>query len=158
MTNISESDDLATRLHKLQVQFGLTVQQMADRCEIPKSSLESYMKLEGAKQPGLKALVSIADGMETSVDWLVGRTRNQPSRALTARDYCLLFHYHAIKLLRAHGDQQSTEESRFNAAASAMLDFRESVTSWEQNDHRYGEDRREFSDANLQAVESDHAG
>lgn len=64
--------DLVARLHQLRTSRGLTIQQMAEACDLPKSTLESYMKSKGARRPGVDALISIARNMEVSLDWIVG--------------------------------------------------------------------------------------
>ena len=74
MSEDEHPDILVQRLHMLAVQRGLTIKDMAQRCGVPKSSLEGYMRLKDAKRPGVDALVSIADAMEVSTDWLVGRS------------------------------------------------------------------------------------
>jgi transcriptional regulator with XRE-family HTH domain len=73
MSDEVEPDILVQRLHMLAVQRGLTIKEMAQKCGVPKSSLEGYMRLKDAKRPGVDALVSIADAMGVSIDWLVGR-------------------------------------------------------------------------------------
>jgi len=70
-------DILVQRLHSLAVQRGLTIKEMAQKCGVPKSSLEGYMRLKDAKRPGIDALVSIADAMGVSIDWLVGRSEGR---------------------------------------------------------------------------------
>jgi len=47
------------------------------------------MRLEGARRPGLDALVAIADGMEVSIDWLVGRSVYSFPVSATEKDYAL---------------------------------------------------------------------
>lgn len=70
-------DVLVQRLHILAVQRGLTIKEMAQKSSVPKSSLEGYMRLKDAKRPGIDALVSIADAMGVSIDWLVGRSEGR---------------------------------------------------------------------------------
>lgn len=74
MSEDGPPDILVQRLHMLAVQRGLTIKDMAQKCGVPKSSLEGYMRLKDAKRPGVDALVAIADAMEVSTDWLVGRS------------------------------------------------------------------------------------
>lgn len=71
MVDIEAPSELVQRLHSLRVGRGLTINQMADQCGLPKSSLESYMRMSGAKRPGIDALASIASGLGVSLDWLV---------------------------------------------------------------------------------------
>lgn len=70
-------DVLVQRLHSLAVQRGLTIKDMAHKSGVPKSSLEGYMRLKDAKRPGIDAVVSIADAMGVSIDWLVGRSEGR---------------------------------------------------------------------------------
>lgn len=86
MTNSEPVPEIVTRLHTLRARNGLTIQQMAERCGLPESSLESYMRLSGAKRPGLDALLAVANGMDVSIDWLVGRTDDSFSPKLTQRE------------------------------------------------------------------------
>ena len=74
MDKSANPDVLVQRLHGLAVKHGLTIKEMAQRCGVPKSSLEGYMRLKDAKRPGVDALVAIADAMGVSIDWLVGRS------------------------------------------------------------------------------------
>jgi transcriptional regulator with XRE-family HTH domain len=66
--------DVAGRLRQLQAWKGLTIQEMADRCGLPKRSLENYMNLKTPQRPGVDALLAVADGMDVSIDWIVGRS------------------------------------------------------------------------------------
>ncbi len=74
MVEIDGPDVLVQRLHSLAVQRGFTIKDMAQKCGLPKSSLEGYMRLKDAKRPGIDALVAISDAMGVSIDWLVGRS------------------------------------------------------------------------------------
>ncbi len=77
MDDSQQPDILVQRLHSLAVQHGLTIKQMAEKSGVPKSSLEGYMRLKGAKRPGIDAVISIADSMGVSIDWLVGRSEGR---------------------------------------------------------------------------------
>lgn len=66
--------DVASRLRQLQAWKGLTIQEMAERCGLPKRSLENYMNLKTPQRPGVDALLAVAEGMDVSIDWIVGRT------------------------------------------------------------------------------------
>jgi transcriptional regulator with XRE-family HTH domain len=70
----AKSSDVAARLRQLQATHKLTIQEMADRCGMPKRSLENYMRLKEPQRPGVDALIGIADGMGVSIDWIVGRS------------------------------------------------------------------------------------
>lgn len=83
----TKQTDVAERLRLLQAKNALTIQEMADRCGLPKRSLENYMNLKNPQRPGLDALVRIADGLATSVDWLVGRGNLDDDLQFTTEDY-----------------------------------------------------------------------
>ena len=74
MDDIEEPDILVQRLHQIAVRHGLNVKDVAEKCGVPKSSLERYVRLKGAKRPGIDALIMSAKGFDVSIDWLVGRT------------------------------------------------------------------------------------
>lgn len=77
MGDIGEPDILVQRLHQVAVRYGLTVKDMAEKCGVPKSSLEGYMRLKGAKRPGIDALILISEGLDVSLDWLVGKSQGE---------------------------------------------------------------------------------
>ncbi len=59
------------RLRKMRMKSGLTQQAMADKLQI---SLNAYQKYEQAERsPSLDCLVHIADILNVSVDYLLGR-------------------------------------------------------------------------------------
>ena len=59
------------RLRKMRMKSGLTQQTMADKLQI---SLNAYQKYEQAERsPSLDCLVRIADILNVSVDYLLGR-------------------------------------------------------------------------------------
>lgn len=84
----AKTSDVAFRLRQLQAKHGLTIQEMADRCGLPKRSLENYMKQKDAQRPGLEALIGIADGMNVSIDWIVGRSEDHVPE-FTREDYAV---------------------------------------------------------------------
>jgi transcriptional regulator with XRE-family HTH domain len=89
MSNYAVSGDIAGRLRLLQTKHGLTLQEMADRCGLPKRSLENYMKPKDAQRPGVDALLGIADGLKVSIDWIVGRSDEPSSPAFGREDYAV---------------------------------------------------------------------
>jgi len=91
--------DVAQRLRHLQAKHGQTIQEMAQRCGLPKRSLENYMNLKGPQRPGLDALISIADGYCVSVDWLVGRDGEAEKPEFTKEDYAVFCHGVVLCLL-----------------------------------------------------------
>lgn len=88
----TKQTDVAERLRLLQAKNDLTIQEMADRCGLPKRSLENYMNLKNPQRPGLDALVRIADGLATSVDWIVGRGEPDDDLYFTTEDYAYFCH------------------------------------------------------------------
>ena len=59
------------RLRKMRMKCGITQQSMADRLQI---SLNAYQKYEQAERsPSLECLVHIADILDVSIDYLLGR-------------------------------------------------------------------------------------
>lgn len=155
--------DLSTRLRVLQHQKGLTVQGMADICGIPKSSSESYMKIQDAKQPGLKALISIADGLGASLDWLVGRIRDDVAVRLTPNDYAI--HYYSgivgiIDQLEARGYPTLSSNEKYRFAARDMLEFLDGILLAERHSKKTETDRSLMPDTmveNLRLMSSsDH--
>lgn len=119
MGDSAKPDELAVRLHLLRAREGLTIQQMAARCSIPKSSLESYMRAVDAKRPGVDALVAIANGMGVSIDWIVGRTGNSRDQRLEDRDYALAC-FSIVKAMLEH--LQSLQRER---PAQPIIDDRQ---------------------------------
>lgn len=89
MSNDAVSTDIAARLRQLQTKQGLTLQEMADRCGLPKRSLENYMKPKDAQRPGVDALLGIADGLNVSIDWIVGRSEELGTPEFTREDYAV---------------------------------------------------------------------
>lgn len=158
MTDIETPSELVNRLHSVRISKGLTIQQMAAKCGIPKSSLESYMKMTGAKRPGIDALIAIADGMKVSLDWLVGRAVDSHSTKLSQKDYamaCFSVVSSLINWLRLA--QENSPESIFSKeavagksdaeiAAKSMLLFVERVGLFDDTAHAAGLDRGDLFD------------
>lgn len=145
MTDSGTTPEIVNRLLLLRLRNGLTTQKMAEICGLPKSSLESYMKVIGAKRPGLDALMAIAEGMDVSIDWLVGRTEDSFSPKLNQREYALACFNAALRLLRflrefeeANPGPLFTAETAagkqdYHIAANAMLDFMEAVRLYQNS-------------------------
>lgn len=145
MTNKITSDDLATRMQKARHKSGMTIQEMADICGIPKSSLESYMRTTGAKQPGLNALVAIADGLDVSLDWLVGRSHVDRLYRVSKYDYALAFYASVVSMLRNRKIDTQNEDALHLAAAECMLDFSDSIETMHTRDRDDGDQRDAFA-------------
>lgn len=139
MDTITEPSIIALRLRELQADRGVTLQDMADRSNIPKRSLENYMKLKAAQRPGVDALLAISDGFDVSLDWLVGRETPAPVHQLTKKQYAIAAYAATMILLhRLRSEQEKSNKSIFadskiigrdvpDLAMLAMLDFLESV-------------------------------
>ncbi len=107
MSDKEKPDVLVQRLHSLAVSNGLTVKEMAEKCGVPKSSLEGYMRLKGAKRPGADALIAIANSMDVSVDWLLGRTNERHASELDRKQIALSFYSILRDILREIDEAQS---------------------------------------------------
>lgn len=113
MDAIEKPSDVAERLRALQAKLGLTIQQMADRCGLPKRSLENYMNLRSPQRPGLDALAGIADGFNVSIDWLVGRSALKDTGEFTKEDYAFFCQSTVLRVLIAVVD--AVKEDPHNA-------------------------------------------
>ncbi|WP_113912216.1 helix-turn-helix domain-containing protein [Roseovarius dicentrarchi] len=162
--------ELVQRLHVLRAQQGMTIQQMAERCGIPKSSLESYMRLKGAKRPGVDALIAIADEMGVSIDWLVGRSADSFSTKLTQKDYALACFAVVSSLLIWVRSKQAQSESSIidddsfagipdaEIAARSMMQFVEAIQRYDKTGERVSSLRREFQAHMEKALETEETG
>lgn len=111
MDDTSEPDILVQRLHQLAVRNGITVKEMAEKCGVPKSSLEGYMRLRGAKRPGVDAVIAIADAMNVSIDWLVGRSDSKEIGEAERRRIGMAMYKLVVDILKdIDRAQDSTEE------------------------------------------------
>lgn len=136
MADEASPSELVQRLHQLRISKGMTIQQMAEACGLPKSSLESYMKTTGAKRPGIDALIAISNGTKVSIDWLVGRS-DKPSQAeFSKEDYAVFCHSVVLRLLSRILFEEQSHPGSIDAAnlkimgmdfsdlaALAVLDF-----------------------------------
>jgi transcriptional regulator with XRE-family HTH domain len=160
MTDVELPSELVNRLHSLRISRGLTIQQMAEKCGIPKSSMESYMKMfGGAKRPGIDALISIADGMDVSIDWLVGRSVYSHSIRVTQKDYAMACFSVVSGLINWMRDRQSEVPKTIiqkesiagiedtEIAAKAMLEFLERVQLFQNTAAVAGEGRASLFDS-----------
>lgn len=158
MTDMELPSELVNRLHSLRISRGLTIQQMAEKCGVPKSSLESYMKMSGAKRPGIDALIAVANGMGVSIDWLVGRSVDNHSPRLSQKDYAMACFSVVSGLIEWMREQQkASDESIFGhesvagvsdaeVAAKSMLIFVETVQLFDNTAHVVAGDREHLFD------------
>lgn len=169
MTDRDVPSELVNRLHSLRISRGLTIQQMAEKCGLPKSSLESYMKLMGAKRPGVDALMSIADAMDVSIDWLVGRAVDSHPPSLSKREYALACFTVVSGLINWLREQQAAQSESVihdediagvpdaELSANTMLAFVESIALFKETAHVAGVERRDFVERLLDRVHADEA-
>lgn len=168
MVDIEAPSELVNRLHGLRISRGLTIQQMAEKCVIPKSSLESCMKLSGAKRPGVDVLTAIADAMGVSIDWLVGRAVDSFPPKLNQREYAPACFAAVSGLINWIREKQSDSPasavhkediariSDAELAANTMLAFVERLSLFKDTAHAAGDDRRGFVHRLLDRVQTDH--
>lgn len=123
MDDTSETDMLVQRLHQLAVRHGLTVKEMSERCGVPKSSLEGYMRLKGAKRPGIDAMIAIADAMGVTIDWLVGRSDGREFGEAERRRIALAMYDLVVKILKDIDAAQS--QSKEPIITGGMIGNRE---------------------------------
>lgn len=159
MSDVERPSELVHRLHRLRVQRGLTIQQMAEQCGVPKSSLESYMKISGAKRPGVEALTAIADGMKVSLDWLVGRAPDSFPPQVSQKDFALACFGVVQGLIGWMRETQARTDgtifgpdtvagvSDAEVAAKAMLDFVERMQVFAATADQAGAERSALFDA-----------
>ena len=156
MGDTERPDVLVQRLLIVQHRAGLTIKEMAERCGVPKSSLESYMRFRGgAKRPGIDALIAISNGMEVSIDWLVGRSQDSFSPNLRQRDYALGCFNVVLALLEWLRTEQEKTPSPILAsdtiaglddptiAARSMMEFVETMQLYDATGQRYSEARED---------------
>jgi len=170
MADNEKPDVLVERLHTIQYREGLTIKEMAERCGLPKSSLESYMRVKGAKRPGIDALIAISNGMDVSIDWLVGRSIESFSPNLRQRDYALGCFNVVLSLLHWLRQQQDREPKSIfeeeciaglddaTIAARSMMEFVEIIQLYAANGDRFGEIRAELHKSLEQALSEPETG
>ena len=158
MTDVEQPSELVHRLHRLRFTHGLTIQEMAEKCGLPKSSLESYMRLEGARKPGLDALVAIGDGMQVSLDWLVGRSAENFEPGATKKDYAIACFNVVSSLLMWMREQQAKRDVTIigddavagvpdaEVAAKSMLTFVELTRGFATNGQHFSPNREALYD------------
>ncbi|WP_169583201.1 helix-turn-helix domain-containing protein [Rhodobacter capsulatus] len=158
MTDVERPSELVHRLHRLRFEHGLTIQEMAEKCGLPKSSLESYMRLEGARRPGLDALVAIGDGMQVSLDWLVGRSAENFEPGASKKDYAIACFNVVSSLIRWMREEQVRRDAVIfgdddvagvpdaEVAAKSMLIFVDLTRRFATDGQRFSPDREALYD------------
>lgn len=65
------------RLKELQTEYNLSIRKLSSECDIPYRTVQNYLlKL---REPNLKALITLSNYFNVSVDYLLGLTDN-PNR------------------------------------------------------------------------------
>ena len=76
-------EGIDARLRRLQAEHGWSLQQVADRTGLSKSSVQNYTRKNDPQKPGVDAIIALANGLDVSTDWLLGisntRDRSGPS-------------------------------------------------------------------------------
>ena len=72
------------RLQKIREERGLTVRQTAEALELPYTTYNNYEK--NSREPNGQLLCSIADFFGVSIDYLLGRTPENPKQAIPPRE------------------------------------------------------------------------
>ncbi len=152
-------DCLVERLHLLRARSGLTTQQMATRCGLPKSTMESYLRLKNPKRPGVDAMIAIAGAMGVSLDWLVGRIGDDQQPTLHQRDYALGCFNTIMELLQwlrveytknpntLFEDGKIAGRDEAEIAAKGMAVFTEAMHSYAASSDRWGPTRSDLHES-----------
>lgn len=72
-----EAFNMIDRIKKLITDKGLSINQFLKSANLPNSAISEWAK--GKAKPSLNAIVKIADYLDCSVDYLLGRTDNPDS-------------------------------------------------------------------------------
>lgn len=170
MADNEQPSIVVERLYLLRLRRGLTTQQMAEKCGLPKSSLESYMKSEGARRPGLDALIAIGDGMDVSIDWLVGRSVHSFPASAAEKDYAMACFSVVSGLLNWLRQRQSERIEPIvemdaiagvpdaEVAAKAMLLFVERMDIFRNNQGDVGAQRQGLHDGFDKLLSAERSG
>ena len=114
------------------------------------------MKMAGAKRPGIDALIAIANGIDISIDWLVGRAVDSHSPHLSQKDYAMACFSVVSGLINWMRERQSASSlpilgnetvagvSDAEVAAKSMLVFVERARLFTDTAHAVGEDRADL--------------
>lgn len=127
----------------LRIEHRMTIAEMAEKCGLPKSSLESYVKLDGARKPGIEALAAIATAFDVSIDWLVGLSEVRPAQSANSIDRAVACMAVVDSLLSRLADEQGKVSEpiikgttfagvhKIEVAARAMLSYLQMVERME---------------------------
>lgn len=61
--------NIASRIRLVVESSGLSITDFAEKCQIPYSSLQNYLR--GLREPKADALIALSTHMGTSIDWLL---------------------------------------------------------------------------------------
>lgn len=158
MADTQGTDVLVERLHLLRARSGLSTVQLATRCGIPKSSMESYLRLKNPKRPGIDALIAISDAMDVSLDWLAGRADDAGQTPLYSPDYAIGCFNMAMALLgwlrKAYerdpasfiADDRIAGREDAEIAARSMAEFIRAMHSYSPSAEAWGPTRKDLSE------------
>jgi transcriptional regulator with XRE-family HTH domain len=76
--------NIDARLRQLQAENAWSLQQMADKSGLSKSSLQNYMRKKDPQKPGVDAVISLSSGLKVSADWLLGMSSSRGAQIETA--------------------------------------------------------------------------
>lgn len=69
---MGKMSDIGKRIQNRRIQLGMTQEELASLILADQKKIWRYES--GENEPSLKALVVLAEALNTSIDWLVGRT------------------------------------------------------------------------------------
>lgn len=70
--------ELGVRIRDIMRGRNMTLQDLADRANLPKRSLENYLRSNDPQVPGLEAAAKIAAALNVSLDWLILKEGKYP--------------------------------------------------------------------------------
>ena len=77
-----DSHGIGDRIKAKRTEMGWSQQALASESGIPQGTLSRVEA--GRRCPGAQLLIDLADAMNVSVDWLLGRSTENPFRGLSA--------------------------------------------------------------------------
>lgn len=85
---------LGEKIRTLRQQRGLNIDQMAAELDLTQSTLGKYER--GEREPDYSTIIKIADYLNVSIDWLLGRVDNPSEYSSTDLDVNALLKYYSI--------------------------------------------------------------
>ncbi len=114
---------LSQRLQELRLENQMTQAELARLCDIPQPVLSLYEKTESNRMPTLYGLVKLANVLQVSTDYLLGRTKEKNGNAcclpedtilreLPVKDRQMLLHISKALLASAKAKQEIMKSKR----------------------------------------------